>query len=139
MTYSFKTNPSLQDLEDIADWMRSESKTGNLKSISKAWGKEELVIINHRDIIFGFCAFETISNLGKINILEIKENKRGQKLGMYLVEYILTIMKSKNIERVEIFVPDLNVKSFWEKLGFQEIFKDYDDSKLNMYINLNNK
>ncbi|NRD20091.1 GNAT family N-acetyltransferase [Winogradskyella eckloniae] len=135
--YSFKTNPSIQDLEDIADWMRIESKTGNLNSILKAWKKEELILINQKDSILGFCAFDINGNFGKINVLEIKENQRGQKLGKILVEYILQKMKAKNVERIEIFVPNSNFKSFWEKLGFKEIFKDYDDSRLDMYINFN--
>jgi ribosomal protein S18 acetylase RimI-like enzyme len=137
--YSFKLNPSLQDLEDIANWMRSDSKAVNLNSISEAWARQELILIIQNKSILGLCVFETKPNVGVIHILEVKKNQRNQKFGTYLTEYILRIMASKNIERVEICVPNSNVKPFWEKFGFQEIFNDYDDSNLYMYINLINK
>lgn len=137
--HSFKSNPSLQDLEDIDLWMRCESKTGNLNSISEAWGRNELVLINLNHNILGICAFKINDFQGTINILEIRENYRGQKLGVYLVEYILQLMESKGVERLEIFVPDLKIKPFWEKLGFKEIIKSFDDSRLDMYFNFNKK
>lgn len=123
--YSFKLNPSLQDLEDVANWMRSDSKAVNLNSISEPWARQELILIIQNKSILGFCVFETKPNVGVIHILEVKKNQRNQKFGTYLTEYILRIMAS--------------VKPFWEKFGFQEIFNDHDDSNLYMYINLINK
>jgi N-acetylglutamate synthase-like GNAT family acetyltransferase len=138
--HSFKTDPSLQDLEDIDDWIASKTTTKNIISISEAWCRQELIlIVDQSRNILGFCAFETKESHVKINFLQVKENERRQKLGTYLVEYVMQLMKSKGVDRVEIFVSDLKFKPLWEKLGFQEIIEGLDDSRLGMYFNLNKK
>ena len=138
--HSFKTDPSLKDLEDIDDWLVSKSITKNIISISEAWGRQELIlIVNQNRNILGFCAYNITDSKAKINFLQVKENERRQKLGTYLVEYIMQLMENKGVERLEIFETDSKIKTFWEKLGFKEIIKNFDDSRLDMYYNFKNK
>ena len=104
--------------------MNLENKTGNIKSISNAFSRQQLIVIIDNTDIVGLCAYDINSDYGKINVIEIKKTYQRNGLGTILFEFVISIMLDKQVKLIEIFVHPIEIKPFWDKLKFTEFSND---------------
>ncbi|MEN8885325.1 MAG: GNAT family N-acetyltransferase [Winogradskyella sp.] len=138
MSYSFKRNISMQDLEDIGKWTKHIYEEVNNTKLSQAWIENNILLINNGNIIVGFCALNSTSKGAQLQLIRIRNNYRRQKLGTLLVEYCLLNLKKIGTKSLEVNNVSIELKPFWNKLGFKAHDCNSNNASIKMYINLTN-
>jgi diamine N-acetyltransferase len=95
----------------------------------------QFIIMYENNTPVGFASYqETAPALFKLNKLYVLPSQQGKGTGKLLVEYIITAVKKRNGEALQLQVNRRNkAKLFYEKLGFA-VIKEFDFDIGNGYV-----
>ena len=100
---------------------KSHSAAAALALLSK--NNYHLFLLNHNDVAIGYMGLEVMNDILIIDKLYILQNKRGNKIGKFSMDYAYKMAAGLNINKIELTVhrDNLNSINIYKHFGFKVI------------------